>query len=368
MRQFRKATIKEVAARAGVSTTTVSNFVSGHKNVCSSETAERIRQAISALHYVPSSLTRGLRQSASTTIGVCLPNPLDADVSFGFFFLERLWRGIMEQADAENYSLLHYPRSVRYDSGISAFLDGRVDGLLLHAHDNARAVHLTAAGMPTVLVTLSLEIPEGCGAAWADEAQTVHLALQHLWDLGHRRIAHIAGPLGARAAGLAGAADAGNASGADIAIQRLNGYRAWMRARQGEDPALIAYAQEWAAPRAEQFLQIWRSLERPPTAVFCANDAQALDVIAAAQRMGWRVPEALSVVGVDNSHEARDCDPPLTSVEVPIDGVGREAMRALLGLIRGAPVEQCRVALPVTDLIVRRSTAERRKDEDKEIR
>jgi DNA-binding LacI/PurR family transcriptional regulator len=357
MRQFRKATIKEVAARAGVSTTTVSNFVSGHKNVCSSETAERIRQAISALHYVPSSLTRGLRQGASTTIGVCLPNPLDSDVSFGFFFLERLWRGIMAQADVENYSLLHYPRSVRYDTSISAFLDGRVDGILLHAHDNARAVHLTAAGMPTVLVTLSLDIPDGCGAAWADEAQTVDLALQHLWSLGHRRIAHIAGPVGARAVGPAGATDARNAGGADIAIQRLDGYSAWMRERHAYDPALIAYAQGWAAPQADPFLQTWRSLKQPPTAVFCANDAQALDVIAAAQRLGWRVPEALSVVGVDNSHEARDCDPSLTSVEVPMDAVGREAMRALLRLIRGAPIEQCRVALPVTDLIVRRSTA-----------
>src|SRR5258708_27256363 len=103
MRPFRKATIKEVAARSGVSTTTVSNFVSGHENVCSPETAERIREAVAALHYAPSSLTRGLRQRATTTLGVCLPNPLDSDVFFGFFFLERLWRGIMQQADEENY-------------------------------------------------------------------------------------------------------------------------------------------------------------------------------------------------------------------------------------------------------------------------
>src|ERR1051326_4597096 len=153
MSQCRKATIKEVAARSGVSTTTVSNFVSGHKNVCSPETAERIQQAIAALHYVPSSLTRGLRQRASATIGVCLPNPLDADVFFGFFFLERLWRGVMEQADEENYSLLHYPKSVRDSDNCAAFLDGRVDGVLLHSHENARALQLAAAGMPTVLLT-----------------------------------------------------------------------------------------------------------------------------------------------------------------------------------------------------------------------
>jgi LacI family transcriptional regulator len=357
MRQFRKATIKDVAALSGVSTTTVSNFVSGNTHVCSPETAERIRQAISTLHYVPSSLTRGLRHRAAITIGVCLPNPLDSDVYFGFFFLERLWRGIMEQADDENYALMHYPRAVRDDLRISHFLDGRVDGILLRAEDNVRAVPLAAAGMPIVLVTRSLEIPDGCGAAWADEAQTVHLALEHLWELGHRRIAHIAGPLGPRALEQAGLTAVKIVTGADIAVRRWEAYRAWMRARRSEDPALIAYPQAWSAPLAGPYLQGWRRLERPPTAVFCSNDAQALDVIAAARLLGLRLPEDLSVVGVDNSHEARDADPPLTSVEVPMDAVGREAMRAVLRLIRGAPVEECRIALPVTDLLVRRSTA-----------
>jgi LacI family transcriptional regulator len=355
MRQFRKATIKDVATRSGVSTTTVSNFVSGRTNVCSPKTAERIREAIAVLDYAPSSLTRGLRHCPSTTIGVCLPNPLDSDVSFGLFFLERLWRGIMDQADDESYSLLHYPKSVRDSARCSAFLDGRVDGILLPGEDSARAIQLAAAGMPTVLLTRSREIPEGCGAVWADEAQTVALALEHLWGLGHRWIAHIAGPVGAR--GTTGSGDAGNAHEADIAVRRLDSYRAWMQEHQAYDPARIAYAQAWSAPQAEPFLQAWRSREQPPTAVLCANDAQALDVIAAALRMGWRVPEALSVVGVDNSQEARDCDPPLTSVEVPINAVGREALRALLRLIRGAPLEQCRIAMPVTDLLVRHSTA-----------
>jgi LacI family transcriptional regulator len=357
MNRFRKATIKDVAARAGVSTTTVSNFVSGHKNVCSLETAERIQQAITALHYVPSSLTRGLHHHPATTVGVCLPNPLDSDVFFGFFFFERLWRGIMGEADRENYSLLHYPQVVRHSASVAAFLDGRVDGLLLRAYDNTHAVQLAAAGMPTVLVTRALKIPDGCGAVWADEAQTIQLALEHLWDLGHRRIAHIAGSVGADASGATGMGKIGNAGVSDIGVQRLNAYRAWMGERQRYDPALIAYAEAWAAPEAERFLHNWRSLAQPPTAVFCANDAQALDVIVAARRLGWRIPEELSVVGADNSHEARDCEPPLTSVNIPLAAVGREAMRALLRLIQGAPVEECRVAVPVTDLFIRRSTA-----------
>ena len=339
MRQFRKATIKEVAARAGVSTTTVSNFVSGNESVCSPETAQRIRQAVGDLHYVPSSLTRGLRHRLTSTIGVCLPYPLDADVLFGSFFLERLWHGILEQADSENYALLHYPRSVRGGGSRDAFLDGRVDGVLLEDHDNQRATQLTAAGMPTILLTRSRQLPDGCGAIWADEAQTIALALAHLWELGHRRIAFVAGPLPG-----------------DIAVGRLEGYTDWMRAQGAFDPACVAYAQDWSAPDARTFLDTWCALESPPTAVVCTNDAQALDLLEAARQCALPVPEALSVVGVDNAPAARDSVPPLTSVEAPVDELGRQGLRAVLGLMRGAPLEQCRIALPVTRLVVRQST------------
>ncbi len=353
MRRFQKATIKDVAARSGVSTTTVSNYVSGNENVCSSETAARIREAIAALQYVPSSLTRGLRQRAGKTIGVCLPNPLDPDVSFGFSFLERIWRGIVQAADQTDYALLHYPVSVRESSSAGAFLDGRVDGILLSGQDNARAEQLAAAGMPTILLTQSLGIPEACGSVWAEETDTLELSLGHLWKLGHRRIACIAGPVGA----LAGTQDKAARPAADIAVRRLEAYRAWMHARTAYDAALVGFAQAWSAPQAEAYLTAWRALPGAPTAVVCANDAQALNLMAAAQRSGLTVPGDLSVVGVDNSPEAHSAHPGLTSVEVPLEAIGSEAVQALLRLLAGAPVEECRVALPVTELQRRGSVA-----------
>jgi len=98
-------------------------------------------------------------------------------------------------------------------------------------------------------------------------------------------------------------------------------------------------------------------LEHPPTAVFCANDAQALDVIAAAQAAGLRIPQDLSVVGVDNSAWTRDSTPPLTTVEIPVEEIGRQAVKALLRLIQGEPMERCRTAVPLGTLVVRSSTA-----------
>src|SRR5689334_9970529 len=113
MRRFRKATIKDVAQHAGVSTTTVSYFVSGRESVCSPDTAQRIREAIETLHYTPSSLTSGLRQQSTTTIGLCMYHPFDVELVFGNPYFERLLRGVMYQADVEKYALLHYPFHIR---------------------------------------------------------------------------------------------------------------------------------------------------------------------------------------------------------------------------------------------------------------
>jgi LacI family transcriptional regulator len=357
VRQFRKSTIKEVAAQAGVSITTVSLFVSGRESVCSPETAQRIKHAVAKLNYTPNSLTKGLRQRSLTTIGVCMPNPLDYDLAFGSLYFEGLWRGIMHQADHEDYSLLHYPASVRDGTGWEVFLDGRVDGLLVHDHKNGRPSHLAAAGMPLVLLTRSVAVPEGCGAVWVDENRVIDVALSHLWDLGHRRIAHIAGPIGSRAHGVPAPETDAWVYNDDVAVQRLNAYVAWMANRGAFDPLLVGYAQAWSAPQAPEMLKAWMALEEPPTAVACANDAQALDIIAAAQEAGLRIPEDLSVIGVDNSPQARDSVPPLTSVEVRMEEVGRHAVMALLRMMKGEPLERCRTAIPLGSLVVRSSTA-----------
>jgi LacI family transcriptional regulator len=355
--QYRKSTIKDVAAHAGVSTTTVSFFVSGREDVCSPDTGARIRTAISELHYTPSSLTRGLRNKASMVLGVCLPNPLDSDIFYGEAFIEPLWRGIIHQADIENYCLLHFPLPMRNGKSCDPFLDGRVDAILIHEHGNERSGRLVAAGMPTVLLARSLDLPDGCAAVWVDERRTADLALSHLWALGHRRIAHLAGPVGRRASRDI-VMDTPTALWCDdIAVQRLDAYANWMCERQACDPALIAYAQAWSAPQAPEMLEEWLALDRPPTAIFCANDGQARDVIAAVQRRGLRVPHDISIVGVDDSvRRGRDAVS-LTSVDPGLDKIGREAVRALLRLMNGEPIDDCRVSLPPVRLVDRQSTA-----------
>jgi len=355
VRRFRKATIKDVAQRAGVSTTTVSVFVSGREDVCSPETAQRIRAAVSDLNYIPSPLVNSLQKRATTTLGVCMFSPMDSNIFYGASFFARLWRGIAAGADAAQYALLRYPTSVQDSPLVSPLLDGRADGILYHSHSGAklddRPARLAAAGMPVVLLTRSMDLPDGCGASFADESQTADLALTHLWDLGHRRIAHLAGPV------LPGQSVERYSLVDDIAIGRLQGYQAWMRARGLDDPALVGHAHGW---RGEQFVPdvvaVWRQLPEPPTAVFCANDALAASVVRAAQEQGLRVPRDLSIVGVDNSGVAAgDLVSGITSVEPPDEEVGAAGVRTLLRLIQGVPVKECRASVPVTRLVVRDS-------------
>lgn len=355
MRRFQKATIKDVARHAGVSTTTVSVFVSGRENVCSPETAARIRAAVSALNYTPSSLINGAQKKVMRTFGVCMPNPLTSNLHFGNRFFERLWQGITVVADAENYSLLLYPSGVRNaTTGVDAFLDGRVDGVLFHKHDNIQPAKVAAAGMPTVLLTRSLNLPEEAGAVWADEMGTMSVALTHLWELGHRRIAHIAGPIGGA---LREFYRPGAISSDDVAIQRLHAYETWMHEHGEDTDSLVAHADSWQGEAIPEIVASWQNVPERPTAVVCANDILALRLMNEVQQLGWRVPEDLSIIGVDNSSGSIESNPRLTSVEVAIEEVGREAVHCLLRLMAGAPLAECRVALPISTLVMRDSTA-----------
>ncbi len=346
-RQFRKATIKDVASKAGVSITTVSMFVSGREEVCSQETAVRIRAAVSDLNYVPNPVIRGLQKRETRTLGICMYSPVEP-IAYGNIFFERLWRGVFHEADTAQYALLRYPSTIMNGASANALLDGRADGILYHSHSEAagdeRPARLAAAGMPIVLLTRSLAIPEGCGAAYANEADTVKLALSHLWQHGHRRIAHIAGPIPSESIDRFTNVD-------DIATSRLQAYQAWMHERNAGEYTRVGYGHGWMGNHVGDIIADWYALPDRPTAIFCANDALAIATLHAARALGWAVPEALSVIGVDNTGPAIENE--LTTVEPPDENVGRASVRALVLMLQGAPLPECRIAVPVTRLVSR---------------
>ena len=320
------------------------------------ETAQRIERAVTALNYTPSSLTRGLRRLTSSTIGVCITNPMDQGVAYGQTFFEQMWRGVMQQSDLDNYALLHYPSTVREMGRSDLFLDGRVDGMLMHTHDDKRPLELAAAGMPLVLLTRSHLVAPGCGFVHADEELTTDLAMGHLWALGHRRIGYVSGPVGDMLP-VRGMSRFGFFSD-DVAVARLEAYIDWTSRHGVYDPSLIVPACDWTVPKAGALLKALTNNEKPPTAIFCANDRLALDIMRAARETGLRIPGDVSIMGVDNTPLSRENGVELTTIDVDIEELGREALRALLRLMRDESPERYRVRLPISTLVVRGTTVQ----------
>jgi LacI family transcriptional regulator len=290
-----------------------------------------------------------MQKHVRDSIGINLLSPTDAELKYGTFFFQGLWNGIYDQLDKEDYSSLRYQASVRDSDSCDAFIDGRVDGILFHAHsnDNKRPARIASAGMPIVLLTRSRDIPNGCGAVYVDEDEVVNIALTHLWSLGHRRIAHIAGPINDTGTEV-GIAD-------DIAIWRMRAYEAWM-AQAGISAKYVEPAISWDGTGVADIIDAWNDGPDRPTAIFCANDRIAVVAMDRATQLGWSLPCELSIVGVDNDEIAIRAAVPLTTIEVPIERVGQMAVKLLVNMIKGTSTKGDCLPISGSRLIVREST------------
>jgi LacI family transcriptional regulator len=344
-RIYKKRTIRDVANLAGVSITTVSHVVSGRR-AYSAETEQKVQKAIRDLEYVPSYVVRGLRHESTLTLGACITDPFRESLKLRRTFAEQLWRGVIAEADIQGYSTLHYPEAIRSGKDHRPFLSGLIDGMLATCDpEDERPARLAAAGLPVVVLGLDSNIPDGVGAVVEDETTIVTLALSHLFDLGHRVIAHIPGPLS-------------NAPERDnISQRRTEAFRTLMTSRGLLREDLIAESESWEPVSISETLRSWSKLENRPTAIFCSNDAIALQALADAKTVGLRVPEDLSIIGVDDIPEASLSSPTLTTIRVPIEELGREGVRCLVRMLRGEPASQCRVTLRSSELVHRFSTS-----------
>jgi LacI family transcriptional regulator len=326
------ATIRDVAAGAGVSVATVSR-VFNQKGPIREETARRVMEVAGALQYVPHAGARSLSTRSTRTIGVVLPD------LHGEFFSEVI-RGIDSAARDSGYHLLLSGSHADRDEmrAVVQAVRGLVDGLIIMSPDldpNALCDELPA-GIPAVLLNAKAD---GRPSITIDNAGGARDVVRHLAALGHERIAFITGP-------------ARN----NDAEQRRRGFRAGVKTR-GVEAIEIAgdFTEESGYEAARQIA----ALEPRPTAVFAANDSMAIGALSGFRDAGLRVPDEMALVGFDDVPIARFLDPPLTTVKVPIAELGR---RGLLLLI-GEPSAHSPARLE-TSLVVRRSCgAERKKNQ-----
>lgn len=305
------ATIKDVAARAGISYTTVSHVVNGTRPV-SEQVRRKVEAAIAELGYVPSGVARSLRARATGTLGLLVPNASNP------YFAE-LARGIEDHAERNGYSVIlcnsddDIDKQLRY---LRVLLERRIDGLIVAtvASDAAFAQALANLQVPLVLVDRSLE---GVSADQlrVDHEQGAYLATRHLLELGHRRIVCIGGPASTQVAQL-----------------RAAGYH-----RALDEAGVVAQAVvdcPFTSPAGHAAAQVLLAAEPRPTAIFAGNDMIALGVLRAAAEHQLQVPRQLSVVGFDDIEVSRYLHPALTTVGQCIGTLGEQVAARLLERIR----------------------------------
>lgn len=330
-------TIRDVAEKAGVSTTTVSHVINGSRFV-SDAAARRVRRAMKTLNYQPNAVARSLRRKHTHTLGLVLPdssNPFFAEVA----------RGIETYAFQQGYTVIFGSSDGDLEKErayLRVFIEKQVDGIVfVAAGESAQNIEqLLGKHLPLVVVDRDFRRVVADFVV-ADNRQGGHLAASHLIELGHRAIACIAGP-----------------STVTPSAERVTGYRDALEEHSiAFDPRLVRRGDFGAASGFEatrSFLS--RRGSNRPTAIFACNDMMALGALGALYQLGLHVPDDVAVVGFDDIVLASYTAPPLTTIQQPKYEMGELAAKLLIERIRSEPKRKPERHLLPTKLVVRAST------------
>jgi DNA-binding LacI/PurR family transcriptional regulator len=323
--------MEDVARAAGVSGQTVSRVVNARGYV-GADTRAKVHDAMRQLGYRPNSAARALRSGRFRAIGVIM-------FSFSSYGNQRTLDAIAVRAAQVGYALTLIPvESSAQETVVGAFHridEHAVDGIIIvvEAHQLDESEIEIPEGIPVVFVDSS----RGSTHPFVDtdQAQGARIATEHLLDLGHGTVWHVAGPARSYSA-----------------ERRKESWQKTLEERGRIVPAVIQG--DWSA--ASGYTAGVRLRELPGvTAVFAANDQMAIGVLRAFHEAGIAVPADVSVVGFDGLPDAAQLWPPLSTVQQHPEKVGALAVDALLAELDGG--ERVQTPLVGTELIVRKSTA-----------
>ena len=328
-----KVTIIDVAAEAGVSFGTVSRVINNDVHV-KPETRDRVVKAMQELNFVANRQARRLAGGRSNSIGVLVPD-------LGTGYIGEIIRGIDAELSLTNLDLILYTthRTASKESNyVTNLATGLVDGLLLVLPRNPSDFigNLTGRKFPFVLIDHQGTSQE-CPAVGATNWQGAYNATEYLIKLGHNRIGFITGSMDLGCAG-----------------DRLDGYKSALRTYHiSEKPELI-YEGTFFQPDGFAGASVLLDLPHPPTAIFASNDVMAMGAMDAVRTRGLRIPDDVSVLGFDDIPQSGLIRPALTTVNQPLEQMGRVATQMLLDLLERPEKKADRIELP-TQLVVRDS-------------
>ena len=332
--------MKDIARELGVSVATVSRALKDSSRISQSQ-RERIKQYAQEHHFTPNYVAETLRHSRvrpQKIIGVIIPQ-------FAHFYFASVLSGIEEEASARGYSIMVAQSDEKYDREVricKSFYEHKVCGIIVsQAKDTQHYEHfqqLLDMGVPLVFYD---RICTGVNASRVvvDDYMGAFNAVTHLINTGCRRIAFYGSPMTL-----------------EISKNRYNGYRDALL-RQGLQPR-----KDWIRvcdnrADAEAITPAILQQEEIPDAFFAVNDDTAIGILYTAKRMGYRVPDDISICGFTNGYRAIACDPMLTTVEQRGVTVGEEAANILISQVEGTlPANQVEKRVVRTRLIIRGTT------------
>lgn len=305
----KRATVQDVASKAGVSISSVSRFLNGRLTLPPS-TADRINRAVELLDYRPSEMARRMLRGRTDMIGF-----LTTDIAYPWF------AAIASAAEAEARG--HGYGLVIFNSGndpqqelaaLSKISDQQIDGLIVmtnHADDGKLAEAIKSAGK---VVLVDEDVPHtSVPKVFAESKRGSELATRHLLEMGHRRIGFISGPRELISASERYAGFSEVLEGAGLAV----------------NPDWVVFGEYDEAAGQQAFRHIWQGPERP-TAIFAAADVLAIGVMRGAREAGIAIPRDLSLVGFDDAPHMDLLDPPLTTVRTSSELFGKMAAQMLI--------------------------------------
>jgi len=329
-----RKTIEHIAQLAKVSKATVSRVLNNSPKV-TEKTREKIMKVIKESGYYPSAMARRLTTNKAETIGLIIPSPQDK--TFGNPFYTEILRGFTHQAKIEGYDLLLFINEHKFNYS-RLFYDRRVDGLLLiGVKRNDKGITQLSKNKFPYILTGKVDYKDA-NYVDANNKGGAYQAVSHLTNLGHKRIAYIGGSF-------------------EFVFnqERFEGYLSALRDHNleyGKELTMESISTQESGYEAMRKILKSSSI---PTAVFAANDLDAIGAMKAIKEKGLKIPEDISLVGFDDIQLASYIEPSLTTVRQPIFKMGTTAISLLVQLIEGKEKKHPKVELP-TQLIIRKSS------------
>jgi LacI family transcriptional regulator len=336
MKKKSSATLKDIAKRLGLSTSTISRALNNHSDI-NPETKALVQKTAKELNYQPNIFARGFRSHRTRIIGVVVPK-------ISHYYTSTIIEGILETAESNGYRVIISESKNSFEKQIemlNTMIQFGVEGILLcltRRTKNVKDILSVLDRIPLVLFDkVSSKIP--CTQVIIDDKQAAYNAVEHLINLGRKRIAIFK--------------ETENSFNSE---KRYEGYLKALKDHNFPiDEKLILSTEDISVKQGKRLTNIVLSLKERPDAIFAITDNCAIGIIKKLKQYNVKVPEDIAVVGFSNSFNSTIIEPNLTTIDQPGNKMGETAVKYLIEEIENDSLSYKTIELR-TSLIVREST------------